>query len=204
MSNRLPRPLAALACTILLTAAATAPAQAQQAQAVLIAQDGSRIGTIDFRETPDGVLLTYRIDALSPGAHATHIHEIGTCIGPDFTSAGGHYSPDGQSHGGGHGHGGGHAHGDGNAHGGGHGHGAHNSAAKHAGDLPNLEVKADGTLTVDILADAVSLNDGGPRAPLFDADGSAVIIHAGPDDYIAGPTGADAVRVACGVIVPGK
>ena len=203
MSNRLPRPLAALACTILLSAAATAPAQAQQAHAVLKAQDGSPVGTIDFKETPQGVLLTFRIDALSPGAHAVHIHETGLCTGPDFKSAGGHYSPGGHAHGGGHGH---DTHTPMEKH---DSMGSHDAMAKtkpmdkHEGDLPNLDVTADGTLTVEVLADAVSLNDGGPRAPLFDADGSAVIIHAGADDYITAPSGAAGVRIACGVITPG-
>ena len=129
-------------------------------------------------ETPHGVLLDVSIDKASPGAHGFHIHAVGICTAPDFTSAGGHYEP------------------------GGHEHGIRNPKGKHAGDLPNIHVGTDGTAKIEILADAVSLKDGTSRAPLFDADGSAFVMHAGVDDYLSQPAGDAGGRIACGVVVP--
>lgn len=82
----------------------------------------------------------------------------------------------------------------------------------HAGDLPLLKVSADGVAVTVTETDSVAL------AHIFDADGSAIIIHALPDNYanvptryetggVAGPdaatlaTGDSGGRVACGVIV---
>ena len=65
----------------------------------------------------------------------------------------------------------------------------------HVGDMPNIHVGADGTLTVEILNTQLALNDS-----LFDADGAAIVVHAGPDDYASDPAGAAGGRIACGVI----
>ena len=43
-----------------------------------------------------------------------------------------------------------------------------------------------------------SLLELGPA--LFDSDGAAIVIHAGPDDYRTDPAGAAGARIACGVI----
>jgi Cu-Zn family superoxide dismutase len=118
------------------------------------------------------------VEGLTPGFHGFHIHTIGSCVAPDFVSAGGHFNPHGQSH------------------------------PMHAGDMPVLLINADGT-------GEVRLTDGLFKvADLFDADGSAIIIHAGPDNYANippryAPNGPDATtlatgdsggRVACGAI----
>jgi len=63
----------------------------------------------------------------------------------------------------------------------------------HAGDLPNVYVPDSGTITVD-LASPATLDQ------LLDADGAALVIHAGPDDYRSQPSGASGDRIACGVI----
>ena len=81
----------------------------------------------------------------------------------------------------------------------------------HDGDLPSLLVKRNGTATLQATTDRFTLDD------LRDRDGSAVMVHAGPDNFAnippryapSGPdqatmdTGDSGDRVACGEIAPG-
>ena len=94
------------------------------------------------------------------GAHAFHVHTIGACE-PPFKSAGGHYNPTGAQH------------------------GMDNPEGMHAGDMPNIHVGASGALEIEVLNTMLRLDDA-----LFDADGAAIVIHAGPDDYKTDPAGA--------------
>jgi Cu-Zn family superoxide dismutase len=110
---------------------------------------------------------------LPPGMHGIHVHTTGACT-PDFNAAGGHFNPEGAQH------------------------GLENPAGPHAGDLPALQVGPDGNGTFDALNPRIGLN-GGLRS-LFDADGSALIIHANPDDQVTDPTGNSGGRIVCGVI----
>jgi superoxide dismutase, Cu-Zn family len=76
----------------------------------------------------------------------------------------------------------------------------------HAGDLPSLLVTEDGTATLATTTDRFSIDD------LRDADGSAVMIHSGPDNFANIPprygaadqdtlaTGDSGSRLACGVV----
>ncbi|MEK9662345.1 MAG: superoxide dismutase family protein [Alphaproteobacteria bacterium] len=155
---------------------ATAPAAAEEATATLKSPQGDTVGTVVLSETPHGVLLAVKIADLPPGPHAFHIHAVGDCTAPDFKSAGGHYNPAK------------------------HQHGIENPNGKHAGDLPNIHVSANGMQELEVLAEAVTLTDGGARATLFDADGSAIVVHAGADDYASDPAGAAGARIACGVV----
>jgi len=116
-----------------------------------------------------------RPDSVPPGEHAFHIHAFGKCEPQDFKSAGPHFDPDQTRH------------------------GYLNPEWSHAGDMPNLHVPADGKLQVEILVPNVSLSD---EAPLLDAEGSALVIHAGADDYKTDPAGNSGDRIACGVITP--
>mgnify|MGYP003382211826 CR=1 FL=1 len=68
----------------------------------------------------------------------------------------------------------------------------------HAGDLGNITANHAGIGWMSISTPNVTLTPG-PRS-LLDADGSALIIHAGPDDLHTHPTGNSGGRVACGVI----
>lgn len=146
------------------------------ARAELVDRSGAKVGEVDLLETPfHGVLLRIEVTGLSPGVHALHIHETGSCEGPTFESAGGHYAPRGRSH------------------------GLMHREGKHAGDLPNVHVPESGRLEAEALAEEVTLLQGAGNS-LFDDDGSAIVIHAGADDYVSQPAGAAGDRVACGVV----
>lgn len=147
------------------------------ARAELIDSAGAPIGEVTLTETPaNGVLIQLRARGLAPGAHAFHIHETGRCDTPSFQSAGGHYDPHGRSH------------------------GLLHEEGMHGGDLLNLEVPESGAVEAERLAQDVTLEDGA-EGTLFDEDDSAIVIHAGADDYRSQPAGDAGARVACGVVV---
>lgn len=126
------------------------------------------------QETAQTVRVTIQVEGLAPGRHGVHIHEIGRCEPPDFASAGGHFNPSGQPH------------------------GLENPEGPHAGDLPNLTVAEDGTGWLEAETRWVSLTPG--PTSLFDADGSALVIHTDPDDQRTDPSGSSGARIACGVL----
>jgi Cu-Zn family superoxide dismutase len=150
------------------------PAAAQTATASLKVADGTEVGTVDLTAVPDGVLLKVFVKGLPPGDHALHVHAVGKCE-PPFTSAGGHFNPDGKKH------------------------GLAVADGHHAGDMPNLHIPASGELTVEVVNTAVTLDKGKPNS-VFDADGSAIVIHAKADDYKTDPTGNAGDRIACGLV----
>jgi Cu-Zn family superoxide dismutase len=172
---RIGRFVAALSVVCTLGVAASLPAHAQTAKAALKDAGGKEVGTVQLIQTPHGVLLKMALKGVAPGEHAFHIHAVGKCE-PPFTSAGGHFNPAGKKH------------------------GMEAKEGSHAGDMPNLYVPANGELTVDVANHMVTLVKGQPNS-VFDADGSAIIIHAGADDYKTDPTGNAGDRIACGVIV---
>jgi Cu-Zn family superoxide dismutase len=144
------------------------------ASADLKDKNGTSVGTATFREATGGVLVSVEVKGLTPGLHAVHVHAVGKCEGPAFTSAGGHFNPAQKKH------------------------GLRNPEGPHAGDMPNMYVAKDGTGRFEVLNDNISLKPG--DRSVFDADGSALVIHAGVDDYVTDPTGNAGDRVACGVI----
>lgn len=161
-----------LATALTAGLALAAPASAEdQATAVLKDPDGKEVGKVTLIAIPMGVLLAVDLTAMPPGDHAFHIHGIGKCEAPDFKSAGGHFNPEEDEH------------------------GLLNEAGPHAGDMPNIHVPANGKLRIEVLNEMVNLPMG-----LLDADGSAIVIHQGPDDYISNPAGDAGPRIACGVI----
>lgn len=145
------------------------------AVARLVNAQGAAIGTVTIEEEEDGVDLEGHLTGLPAGTHGIHIHENGTCTPPSFESAGGHYNPTSREH------------------------GFENPNGPHAGDLRNIEVGADGMAHIDLEAEAVTIRPG--SRTLFDANGSALVIHAGADDYRTNPSGSSGARIACGVIV---
>ena len=143
------------------------------AESALADAQGVSKGTLDIVQDKDGLRLTLRATGIAPGPHGVHIHMVGKCDGPDFASAGAHWNPLSRQH------------------------GPQNAAGAHLGDLPNIEIGADGTGMVSYTL-AASLDRG--AHPLLDADGAAIVIHAGPDDMKTDPSGNSGGRIACGVI----
>ena len=153
---------------------APAPGSAQSASARLINPDGADVGSVTITQLARGVQVVLDASDLPAGEHAFHIHAVGACEPPEFASAGGHANPTGAEH------------------------GWDNPNGHHAGDLPNVHVGDDGTLSLELLTDAVMLGQS-PNS-LFDADGAAVVLHQEPDDYQSDPAGNAGPRIACGVL----
>ncbi len=153
---------------------ATPGLAADKAQATLKDADGKEVGHATLFATQGGVLISLDLTAVPPGERAFHIHAVGKCEPPKFESAGPHFNPEK------------------------HEHGVMNPKGAHAGDMPNLHVPESGKLQIEILNAAVSLTE----SSLLDDDGSALVIHAGPDDYKTDPAGDAGGRIACGVIKP--
>jgi Cu-Zn family superoxide dismutase len=155
------------------------PADQAQLNAWASLQDtaGRPIGVALFTEEAAGLHVRVQASRLPPGVHGIHIHEVAVCTPPDFTSAGEHFNPGQREH------------------------GLQNVDGPHAGDLGNLLVETDGTATYETLNTIASLGLGNPAASILDGNGSALVIHALPDDNITDPTGNSGARIACGPIV---
>lgn len=138
----------------------------------LLGPNGELRGTATLTQLATATRVEARVEGLVPGTYAIHLHGVGKCEGPKFTSAGGHFNPTMTQH------------------------GKDNPMGPHLGDLPNVVVGAGGTGTVDFTVAGLALV-GGP-APLLDADGAAVVVHADPDDYRTDPSGNSGDRIACG------
>lgn len=161
------------------------PALDQPARtAWIVGRDGSAIGQAHFTEAPGGVLirLEFSPNALPPGWHGLHLHTRGDCsdFAAGFQASGGHLGM-----------------GDRVAH------GLRNPAGPEAGDLPNI-FAGHGPFGAEMFSPYVTLHSAalGGRLPLLDADGAALIIHAGPDDHISQPIGGAGARVACAALTP--
>jgi superoxide dismutase, Cu-Zn family len=168
------RTLAAATLAALPFLAAAAPT----ASATLRDPQGAIVGTATLAPAADGVRISVSVSGVSPGLHGFHVHGAGKCEGPDFKSAGGHFNPAGKEH------------------------GLENPKGSHAGDMPNLSVGADGTGKGEFLARGATL-DPGPGS-LFPEGGTAVVLHAAPDDMKTDPAGNAGARIACGVVVRGN
>jgi Cu-Zn family superoxide dismutase len=175
MSPRIVSTLGALTVTALVAAGCAAlQAGTPTATAELRNAQGQVVAHATFTQTAAGVRIVVDARGLPPGDKGIHIHEVGRCEPPTFTSAGGHFNPGRRQH------------------------GLENPAGPHAGDLPNIRIDAQGTGRLETTTDRVTLASG--PTSLFDADGSALVIHAAPDDHRTDPTGNSGARIACGVI----
>jgi Cu-Zn family superoxide dismutase len=141
--------------------------------------EGKSLGTLTLTPMDGGLHITGDLSGMPGGAHAIHIHETGTCdAASEFESAGAHFEPGDNKH------------------------GSEHPEGPHAGDLPNIESAAEGGgAHVDLMNANVTLTEG--EANLLDADGSAIVVHAEPDDYKTDPSGNSGDRIACGTIESG-
>jgi len=156
-----------------LTGCETAREPEGGAPTPLIDQSGKTIGTVRAWQTSGGVSFHVSASGLPHGLHGIHVHPIGRCDPPDFASAGTHWNPTGKQH------------------------GLNNPQGPHAGDMPNIEVAANGNLNQTVVLPHATL------AELLDADGASIMIHAQADDYVSQPAGNSGPKIACGVIGTG-
>ncbi len=165
------------AVTFILTVLVVgASAQAQQAMAELKNATGQVVGNATFTQQSSGVRVTVQVKGLPPGMHGIHIHAAAKCDPPDFTSAGSHFNPFARKH------------------------GLQSPNGPHAGDMPNLVVGQDGSGSFDNTNTLLTLAAGATNS-LFKPNGTALVIHANPDDEVTDPTGNSGARIACGLIV---
>ena len=139
------------------------------AVAILRTATNADAGRATATEVEGGLRFTLDASALPPGTHGAHIHMVGRCDAPDFTTAGGHWNPTSKQH------------------------GTMNPAGPHEGDLPNLIVGTDGRGTV---GDHDPRRDDGRAAR---CGRPAMVVHASADDLMTDPSGNSGGRIACGV-----
>jgi Cu-Zn family superoxide dismutase len=157
---------------MLVTGCVSRPAE-PSARAQVRDATGQLLGTLDLLQAGATTHLRGALQGLTPGVHALHVHQVGRCE-PPFTSAGGHFNPDNVPH------------------------GRETAGGGHAGDLPNVQVDAAGTVRIDAVVRAPLRGERG----MLDADGAAVVLHAQADDERTDPAGNAGDRIACGVIAP--
>lgn len=160
--------------------AATTPAETVitvQMQRTTAQGVGDSIGTVELRDSPGGAILNLNLAGLPAGQHGFHVHEHASCAphagnggAPEAAAAAGaHFDPGGT--------------------------GTHlgPNGAGHLGDLPLLEVGADGAAPRSVTAPRIM--------SIADLRGRALMIHANGDNYTDTPeNGGSGDRIACGVI----
>lgn len=151
----------------------TAGAAQRFATADLIDTTGKSVGSATITATGDSHMLQLNVSGIEAGEHGMHLHAVGSCDTPDFTSAGSHLNPHDKQH------------------------GRDNPQGSHLGDLPNITAGADGNATISAPLNAPRAE---LEQYIFDTDGTAIVVHATADDYRTDPTGNSGGRIACGVL----
>jgi Cu-Zn family superoxide dismutase len=139
--------------------------------------NGALVGAASFQRVADGLEIRARFQGLPPGQHGYHIHAVARCDPPSFATAEQPFNPTMREH------------------------GLQNPLGPQVGDLPNLTVGEDGTANMTAIARYATLFPS--DTSLFDQDGSALVIHAAPDDGVTNPDGNAGPRIACGVLGAG-
>jgi Cu-Zn family superoxide dismutase len=156
---------------------ASPAAMFEKLEVPLIDAEGNAVGLAIFSEYEGETMLQVLAEGLTPGEHGWHLHEVGVCdpAGAEpFASAGEHWNPTNMPH------------------------GAPDAAEHHAGDFGNFTATEDGLAESSITTSDFTLSEG-PNS-LFDADGTAIILHEGQDDLTTQPSGDSGARFACGVV----
>lgn len=136
--------------------------------------NGTVLGAASITQGATGLAVMVNVAGMAPGTYGIHVHAVGRCDGPNFTTAGPHWNPGMRQH------------------------GRLNPQGSHHGDLPNLVIGADGTGRLNAALAGTLTGEGG----LLDMDGASLIIHARPDDELTDPTGNSGDRQACAVLTP--
>lgn len=154
------------------TARAVETSQPAGVSATVLDAAGRELGVLTISESGNGAGLSVSgtLRGLPPGTHGLHFHTVGACE-PPFTSAGDHWNPTSRQH------------------------GIQNPNGAHFGDLANIEVGADSSVSVQTSSPGGTLR--GDNA-LLDADGAAIVVHAAADDLKTDPSGNSGARIACG------
>lgn len=148
---------------------------AETVSVALLGANNQSVGTAQLTAVKDGVQFDVQVSGLPPGVHGLHIHEKAICEAPGFESAGGHFNPHKKEH------------------------GFLNPKGAHAGDLPNLNVDAQGNGKFSAVTKAVVLDKDKPNS-LFKPEGTSIVIHEKADDLKTDPSGNSGKRIACGAV----
>lgn len=171
------RSILAATTALALSALTLAGAQGDRKAATAEVKDaqGKVVATAKFKEVKGGVQLSVKATGLPAGVHAIHVHTVGKCEGPAFTTAGGHFNPAKKQH------------------------GMMNPAGHHAGDMPNFTINAKGAGTFKTVIQGVTLAGDGETS-LFHSGGTSLVIHEKEDDMKSDPAGNAGARLACGLV----
>ncbi len=145
--------------------------------AALRNNQGKDAGTASFQQIGPDLQIKLSLKNLPPGQHAVYLHANPICETPTFSSAGPHFNPGNKQH------------------------GALNPLGQHAGDLPNILVRADRTAEATFTLSTISLGTGWPNS-IF--RGESLVIHDMPDDRIDDPDGFAGKAIACGLVATGS
>ena len=155
--------------------------------------DGAAVGRVSLAFDGDATVVDVEATGLKPGPHGFHVHKTGKCEPKSPDPADPSKTGDFLSAGG-------HLAEEGQSHG------------SHTGDLPSLIAASDGTASLTTRIGGLTMAD------VMDTDGSALMVHAMPDNFGNVPdryapqgtddttqkTGDAGARIACAVLTAGS